>query len=460
MNGDRRDADLNFMSVAGVAEGVRSGTLCPVAYVEHLLARIKEVDPHVGAFTVLCRDEALAAARDIAAAVRDGRALGPLGGVPVAVKDNMDVAGLPTTCQSRALAGAPPAARDAEVVARLRLAGAIVLGKLAMEEFAVGDQPPDGPGPVTRNPWDVRRTSGGSSNGSGAAVAAGLVPAALGTDTGGSVRNPAATCGVVGMKPTFGRLPVGGVFPLAPSMDHIGILTRNVVDNALVLAALGVDLGTPDPRAVTGMRVGLLRHFYTRDLPASREVVEAVEAAADVLRGLGATVVEVEVAPLREFRACGDAILAAESHAVHRDRLAVRPGDYSPLTRRLLQAGASLDDAALDDALRRREVLRVGLTEVMEDLNLLVTAVSPATACRLDDPKGIEASSNGSMRLPFNVTGNPAMALPIGFDRGGLPLSLQLVGKPLGEKAMYAAAAAYEAATAHMSRRPALVQDP
>ena len=454
MKTDRHDAEMDFLSVLDVVERVRSGTLCPITYVEHLLARIKALNPQLGAFTVLCCDEARAVARDIAAAVRSGRPLGPLAGVPVAVKDNMDVAGLSTTCQSRVLAGALPAMRDAEVVARLRRAGAIVLGKLAMEEFAIGDQQVGGPGPVTRNPWDMRCTSGGSSNGSGAAVAAGLVPAAFGTDTGGSVRNPAATCGVVGMKPTFGCLPMDGIFPLAPSMDHVGVLTRSTADNALVLSALGIDVGTPAPGALAGLRIGLLRHFYTRDLPASDEVIVAVDAAAEVLRELGATIAEVEVAPLREFRACGDAILAAESYAVHRDLLAAKPGDYSPLTRRLLLTGASLDPATLNEARSRREVLREDLRKATEDLDLLVTAVSPAAACHLDDLDAVEASSNGSMRLPFNVTGNPAMAIPIGFDRDGLPLSLQVVGKPMGEAAMYAAAAAYENATSNVSRRP------
>jgi aspartyl-tRNA(Asn)/glutamyl-tRNA(Gln) amidotransferase subunit A len=425
-----------------------------VAYVEYLLARIDRIDPYVGAFAVVCREQALADARVLKEAIRQGLPLGPLAGVPVAVKDNIDVEGLRTGCQSRVLAEVAPAAKDAEVVARLRRAGAIILGKLAMEEFAVGDQQADGPGPVTRNPWNLDRTSGGSSNGSGAAVAAGLVPAALGSDTGGSIRNPAASCGVVGMKPTFGLLSVQGVFPLAPSMDHIGVITRDAADNALLLSSFGADLPKPDPAATKGMRIGVLRHFYIRDLSAAPEIVAAMDVAVETFARLGATIHEVEVDPLSRFRACGDTILSAEAYAVHRAWLASRPDDYSPLTRRLLEAGGSIDLPALASARSVRDELRGEVARVMESLDVLVTAVAPATACRLDDPLAVELSGNGSMRLPFNVTGQPALAIPIGFDGDGMPMSMQIVGRHGGEADVYAAAIAYEGKAAHHASKP------
>ena len=444
---------MDYLFAGEVAQGVHSGDLSPVAYVEHLLGRIGRADRHLKAFTKVLPDEAMYAARAAEAAVRRGGPLGPLHGVPVAVKDNIDVAGLPTTCQSQALADAPPASEDAEIVIRLRRAGAIIVGKLALEEFAIGDQ--DG-GQQTRNPWNLERTAGGSSTGAGVAVAAGLVPVAIGTDTGGSVRNPAALCGVVGMKPTFGRLPVGGIFPLAPSLDHVGIITRTVADNALVFSSLtgqAPAVGSPN---IAGLRVGIVRHFYLRDLPSMPEMVAAIEAAAETFQRLGAHVREVEIDPLDLYRACGGTVLAKESYEVHAALLKERGHNYSPLTRRLLFSGSSIDPAAYVVAQHRRAKARADLAVAMRDLDVLITGVAPSPACRLDDPVALEVSGNGAMRLPFNVTGSPALALPIGFSSDGLPLSLQVVGKPDAEDALFRASLAYEQAAGWPSYRPNL----
>lgn len=430
--------------------------MSPLEYTEHLLARIERLDSRIHAFIHLSREEAIQSARLAGEAVKRGRQLGPLHGIPVAIKDNIDVAGSPTTCQSRVLANEPVALRDADVVARLREAGAIVIGKLAMEEFAIGDQPPDSPWPGTRNPWDLRRTPGGSSCGAGAAVAAGLIPIAVGTDTGGSIRNPAALCGVVGLKPTYGYLPLEGVFPLAQSLDHAGLITRTVADNVLALHALaGVPI-QPEAEDISGLRIGMVKHFYMDDFPSTPDVVAALETAVETLRGLGAAVVETKLDALHLFRDCGWTILKAEAFAVHRHWLKERPEDYGSAARRVLLTGACIDRESYREAQRIRVQLRANMASAMRDVDVLVTAATPAPACQLNDPDGMERSRNGSLRIPFNVTGNPAMTLPIGFTTGGLPLSMQLVGRPLAESTVFRVALAYEAATMWHRQRPAL----
>ena len=446
--------DLDFLPAADLVREIGEAKISPLEYIEHLFARIERLDPRIHAFTHLLREESLHSARLAAAALQSGRIFGPLHGIPVAIKDNIDVAGAPTTCQSRILAGRPVASHDAEVVARLREAGAIVIGKLALEEFAIGDQPPDSPWPATRNPWDLDRTPGGSSCGAGAAVAAGLVPIAVGTDTGGSIRNPAAQCGVVGLKPAYGYLPLAGIFPVAKSLDHAGVVTRTVGDNMLALRVLTGQPIRPQAQDIGGVRVGLVKHFYTSDFPSTPEVQAALEAAVETLRELGAVVVETNLAALQVFRECGWTILKAEAYAVHKHWLRERPEEYGAAARRLLLGGASVDANDYREAQRMRVRLRANLATAMEDIDILLTAVTPAPACQLNDPDAMEKSSDGSLRIPFNVTGNPALALPIGFTAAGLPLSMQLVGRPGEESTVYRVALAYEAATGWHQRRP------
>jgi aspartyl-tRNA(Asn)/glutamyl-tRNA(Gln) amidotransferase subunit A len=448
--------DLDFLPAADLVRQIRNAELSPLEYTEHVLARIERLDSRIHAFIHLSREEAIQSARLAGEAVQRGLQLGQLHGIPVAIKDNIDVAGSPTTCQSRVLASEPVASKDADVVARLREAGAIVIGKLALEEFAIGDQAPDSPWPATRNPWDLRRTPGGSSNGAGAAVAAGLIPIAVGTDTGGSIRNPAALCGAVGLKPTYGYLPVGGVFPLAQSLDHVGLITRTVADNVLALHALsGVPI-QPEAEGISGLRIGVVKHFYMDDFPSTSDVVAALETAVETLRGLGAAVVETKLEALHLFRDCGWTILKAEAFAVHEPWLKERPEDYGSAARRVLLAGACIDRESYREAQRLRVRLRANIASAMRDVDVLVTGVTPAPACQLNDPDGMERSGNGSLRIPFNVTGNPAMALPIGFTSGGLPLSMQLVGRPLKESTVFRVALAYEAATKWQHQRPEL----
>jgi aspartyl-tRNA(Asn)/glutamyl-tRNA(Gln) amidotransferase subunit A len=431
--------------------------MSPLEYVEHLLARIERLDPQIHAFVHVLREEAIQSARLAEDAVKRGQQLGPLHGIPVAIKDNIDVAGCPTTCQSRVSLDNPVATRDAAVVARLRQAGAIIIGKLALEEFAIGDQAPDSPWPMTRNPWDLDRTPGGSSCGAGAAVAAGLVPIAIGTDTGGSVRNPAALCGVVGLKPTYGYLPLDGVFPLAKSLDHVGLITRTVADNMLALQAISGQAIQPEANDIRGLRIGVAKHFYMDDFPATPDVVAAIEAALETLRLLGAAVAEIKLDLLHLFRECGWTILKAEAYGVHERWLQQRPEDYGSAARRVLLTGACVDRESYREAQHMRVRLRDNSATAMQDVDILVTGVTPAPACRLDDVNAMEQSRDGSMRIPFNLTGNPAIALPIGLTTGGLPLSMQLVGRPMAESTIYRVALAYEAATKWYERRPEFI---
>jgi aspartyl-tRNA(Asn)/glutamyl-tRNA(Gln) amidotransferase subunit A len=437
------------LSAADLAQEIRAGKVSPLEYTRHLLERIERLDPQIHAFIHLLPEQSIQSARLAEDAVRRGLPLGPLHGIPVAIKDNIDVAGCVTTCQSRVRAHKSVKTRDAAVVAQLREAGAIIIGKLALDEFAIGDQAPDSPWPATRNPWGLDRTPGGSSCGAGAAVAAGLVPIAIGTDTGGSIRNPAALCGLVGLKPTYGYLPLAGIFPVARSLDHVGPITRTVADNMLALSALAREPFQPETEGIRGVRVGIVRHF-----PATPDIVAAIETALEALKAMGAVVVEIRLDALDVFRECGWTILKAEAFRFHQRWLKMRPEDYGSAARRILSDGARIDRERYLEAQRTRVRLRANIAVAMQEVDILVTAVTPAPACRLYDLDAMEKSGDGSMRIPFNVTGNPALALPIGFTPGGLPLSMQLVGKRMAESTVYRVALAYEAATRWHQWRP------
>src|SRR5262252_371952 len=301
------------MTATEAARAIADRKLSPVELMNALLERIGRLDPKLNAFIRLDGDAAMAAARAAEAEAVSGRQRGPLHGVPVGIKDIIDVAGLPTTCHSKILID-NIAASDAVCVARLRGAGAIVLGKLSTHEFAIGGPSFDLPWPPARNPWNPEHHPGGSSSGSGAGVCGGLFPLALGSDTGGSVRNPASACGIVGLKPTYGLVSRRGVFPLSFTLDHVGPLSRTVADAALMLDVIAghdpLDPGSAAVRAgqygsrlqrgVRGMRIGFVRHFHETDLPAHPEVAAALETVVGTLQGLGADIREVRLPSLGE----------------------------------------------------------------------------------------------------------------------------------------------------------------
>lgn len=449
------------------AFGKRS--LSPVEVVRELLERIDSLDPHVHAYISVDGDSAMDAARQAEKEIFAGRRRGPLHGVPVAVKDIIDIAGLPTSCHSRVMAG-HVALRDAAAIARLRAAGAILLGKTALHEFAIGGYADDLPFPAARNPWDLTRHPGGSSSGSGAAVAAGLAPIALGTDTAGSIRNPASMCGVVGLKPTYGLVPRTGVFPLSFTLDHVGPLARCVSDTAMVLNVLaGHDSGDPASahppdtafdaeleRGGRGLRIGFVRHFHERDLSASPEVIGSLEEAVRVFRDEGADVQEVQLPDLRRFAGPQRVIFHSESWAIHGRWLRERPGDYCAVSRRKLLPGAFLSAGDYVHAQQSRAELIDAVDAAFRDVDVLLTASSMEPACRADDNEEFVRTYPRQARSPFNLTGHPAVVLMCGISCEGLPLSLQLVGPAKGDATLLRVARTFERATRWHKHRPPL----
>ena len=463
-------AELAWLGLAEAADLIRRRSLSPVELTRALIERIERLDPGINAFLRFTPEAALADARAAEGEIAAGRHRGPLHGVPYALKDIIDFAGLPTTAHSKILID-NRAAEDAFVTARLRAAGGVHLGKLSTHEFAIGGPSFDLPWPPARNPWNRDYFPGGSSSGSGAGLAAGFFAAALGTDTGGSIRNPASMCGIVGLKPTYGRVSRRGVVPLAQSLDHVGPMTRTVRDNAVLLQAIAgwdpEDPGSADEpvddylatidAGVRGLRIGFVRHFYAEDLVADPEQIAAIEASLGVWRSAGARIEEIRLPSLQVWNAPTRVIIAAEAYAVHERWLRERPQDYGRRGRERLLQGAFLRAADYIQAQRQRSHLTRVLAEAMREVDALVTVSSCDPAPRLDDDAELARRYERQARMPFNLTGYPALVIPAGFTRADrLPLSLQLVGHPFEEATLYRVAQIYEAATGWVNQRPPL----
>ncbi len=461
--------DIAYLGIADAAPLLRDKKLSPVEYTNALIARIEKHDQSLNAFLRFTPELAIEAARTAEAEIMRGDWRGPLHGVPYGLKDIVDYTGLPTTAHSRILID-NVAKTDAFVTRRLRDAGAVFMGKLSTHEFALGGPCFDLPWPPARNPWNREHFCGGSSSGSGAATAAGFLPAAIGTDTGGSVRNPATMCGVVGMKPTYGLVSRSGVVPLAFSLDHVGPLTRGVRDNAMMLDIIaGHDPHDPGSvksestgyasrieSGVKGMRIGVLRHFYNRDMVADPEVVAGIEAAVQVLEGLGAKVREVSTFSLPEYLGCNRIILTSEAYAIHEAWLRDKPQDYGDRTRQRLLTGAFMKAADYINANRVRRKLSLAFNALFSDVDVIITSSAMDLPCRIDDDEQVEYTYGRQSRAPFNLTGGPAMAVPVGFSKSGLPLGMQLVGKPFSEAVLYRTAYAYEQAVDWGNTHPTL----
>ena len=459
--------DLHWLGVAEAARAIAQRELSPVDLTKALLDRIHRLDPKLHAFIRLDGDAAMAAAKGAEAEIAAGRRRGPLHGVPVGIKDIFDVAGLPTTCHSKILIDSV-AATDAVSVARLRGAGAIVLGKLSTHEFAIGGPSFDLPWPPARNPWNTDHHPGGSSSGSGAGVAAGLFPMALGSDTGGSVRNPASACGIVGLKPTYGLVSRRGVFPLSFTLDHVGPMTRTVADNALMLEVIAghdpLDPGSAAApsghytagleRGVRGLRIGFIRHFHEVDLPAHAEVIAGLEHVVREMQALGAEVHDVRMPTLEEFGAVNRVILQSEAWAIHAPWLRQRPGDYGKLSRRRLLAGAFMSAGDYVQASRRRLEMIAAVENAFRDFDILLCASAMDPPCRIEDAAEVARTYPRQARTPFNVTGHPALAMLAGVSADGLPLSVQFVAPYFAEARLYRAARAWERAASTDRRHP------
>jgi aspartyl-tRNA(Asn)/glutamyl-tRNA(Gln) amidotransferase subunit A len=459
-------ADLTELSLTSAAALLRAGKLSPVDYVAAFLDRIDRYDPALDAFISTDREGALQAAREAEREIANGNWRGPLHGVPVALKDIFDVAGQRTSAHSR-LRMDHVAASDAFVVTRLREAGAIFIGKTALHEFATGGPSFDLPWPPARNPWKRTHHPGGSSSGSGVAIAAGFAPVALGTDTGGSVRNPATACGVAGMKPTYGAVSRTGVFPLAFSLDHVGTLTRNVRDNAVVLEAiLGRDAADPSSvdhpapqfsasldRGLGGLRIGVIEEFGAA---ADAEVRSAFAQACRVVEQLGAELVPLRLSPLDAYVGCGRLILQAEAFAIHEAWLKTRIADYGMRGRTRLLPGAFLSAGDYVHAQQMRTVLSREFAAAMATVDAALCVSSLELPCAIDDEAEVDRTYDRQARTPFNLTGTPAISIPMGFSRSGLPIGLQVLGGAFDEAMVYRVAQSYEAATDWHLRRPDL----
>ena len=458
--------DLAYLSVAEGAQLLRAKKLSPVEWTKALLDRIAAIDSSYNAFLAVTADKALAQAKAAETEITTGYWRGPMHGVPYAAKDIFDIEGMATTCHSK-IRKNHRATSDAYVVKKLRDAGAVLLGKVALHEFATGGPAFDLPWPPARNPWNRDLHPGGSSSGSGAALAAGMTPAALGTDTGGSVRNPATCCGIVGMKPTYGAISLGGVFPLTHSLDHVGPMTRTVEDNAIFFHALaGHDPADPTSARRTasdcltglksglkGLRIGLIEHFYTEDAAADPEQVRAIENAVGVLKQLGAQVQTIRLSPLPLWTDCNRTIHQAEAYAIHERDMQERPEDFAALTRNRLLPGAFVTAAKYIKAQQLRAALCREFAESMRDLDAVVTLSSLLLPCRIDDPAAIAKTYDQQCRLVFNVTGTPAISVPTGFSVSGVPLAMQIAGRAWDEPMVYRIAQAFEAATGFAERR-------
>jgi aspartyl-tRNA(Asn)/glutamyl-tRNA(Gln) amidotransferase subunit A len=359
---------------------------------------------------------------------------------------------------------------DAFSVTRLRDAGAVVMGKLATHEFAFGGPSFDLPWPPARNPWDTTRFTGGSSSGTGAAVAAGLVLAGTGSDTGGSIRGPAAFCGLAGIKPTYGLISRRGILPLGFSLDHAGPMAWTAEDCAILLQAMAghdpADPGSanhpiPDYRAalgrdVKGLRIGLIRHFYERDNEANAATRQAIDAAAKTLAGLGCSVRDVTLSPLADWAACGVTIMLSEAYAIHEANLRSRFTDYGEIFRDRMVLAGLITAADYVQALRRRRELIAELDTAMAGLDLVMTAAAPSEAPPIDQVPKFTIMDRPSLTIAFNVTGSPAMSVCCGYTDSGLPLSFQIVGKRFDDATVLRLAHAYEQATPWRGRRPNL----
>ena len=460
--------DLSYITIAEAARLIASRKLSPVELTQAKLERIAAVDPQLNAFITVTAERALREARNAEAEIARGRRRGPLHGIPYALKDIYATAGILTSGHSKVCQDNVPS-EDAAVTACLATAGGVLLGKLSTNEFAHGGPSFDAPWPPARNPWNPEHFTGGSSTGAGAAVAAGFVPAAMGTDTGGSVRNPAACCGTVGLKPTYGLVSRYGVIPNSFTFDHCGPLTWTVEDCAIVLQAIAgydardggsVRCTIPDFRAaftpdVRGMRIGVIRHFWEEDLKVTGEVARAMDAAVEVLRKLGASTDDVRMRPLQDYTDVKMTIAETELFAIHQKELMDRPGDFGlPFLSGTL-AGCLFNAVEYVQAQRMRQQILSEMEPLYERYDVLLT-VSSAPAPRFDRISPVRSWIGPNIHTVFNVTGGPAIVTCNGYSASGLPLAMQIAGRPFDDATVLRAAHAYEQATQWRDHRPAL----
>lgn len=466
--------DLPGTGIAEVSSLIRARKVSPVEVVEATLGRIAAVDKKLNSFITVTAEHARRAARAAEREILGGAYRGPLHGIPVALKDLFATEGILTTNGSKIFNDSIPA-HDATVTAKLRAAGAILVGKNNMHEFAMGSTTNNPHFGTCHNPWNVDHIPGGSSGGSGAAVAASLCLGAVGSDTGGSVRGPACQCGVVGLKPTYGLVSRHGVFPLSWSLDHAGPIAKTVKDTALMLQGIaGHDPKDPSSArvdvpdytvgldgGVRGLRVGVPREYFFQR--STEEVERIVREAIGVLERLGATIEEVSVPHIEAAAPAGLTIISVEAAEIHARWLRTRPEDYGADVRPRLQMGALFRGVDYARAQRVRALVQREFREVMTRVDVFASPNNPVPPPRIDQPmvpvRGKEIwvmSLMPSLTIPHNLTGYPALTVPCGLASSGVPVGLQIVGRPFEEVTVLRAAHAYEQATEWHRRRPAI----
>jgi len=451
-----------------MAPRVKSGELSPVDIIEVLLRRISQLEPSLNAFLTVWSDSARTAARLAESEIKSDRYIGPLHGIPIGLKDLIDVAGHKTTGGSKVLVD-NVANSDATVVTRLKAAGAILIGKLNLVEFAFGTT---GLNPYTgdvKNPWDKTRITAGSSSGSAAAVASGMIPGSLGSDTGGSIRMPASVCGIAGLKPTYGRIPRTGVLDLSWSMDHVGPMARTTEDCALLLNALaGSDSGDPTSYAGASedftsqlenglglIKIGLPTNYFF-DQPVDPEILEAVLSSINIMASNGAEVVELSMPWVDKGRAINLGVIRPEAVSVHESLMAENANLYSSDVRRRIQSGSSITAIDYARAQRARQWFNHKMSESMKQVDVLITPSIPIQTPTIKqcttDKNGGAASKLPMFTSVFDVTGQPSHSIPCGFTSGGMPIGMMITGHPYDEKTVLRVGNAFEKLT-HWNQR-------
>ena len=459
----------DFLTIAEAGRRIAAKQLSPVELAKSQIDRIRRLDPQLNAFLLVPEERALA--DDTAAEARQmaGALVGPLDGIPIAHKDIYNTAGIRTTAHSKLLEHNVPT-QDAYTVKKWADAGTVMLGKLATHEFAFGGPSFDLPWPPARNPWNTDHFTAGSSSGTGAAVAAGLILGGTGSDTGGSIRGPAALCGIAGIKPTYGLSSRTGILPLAFTLDHAGPMAWTAEDCALLLqgmagyhAADPASANRPVPnftadlgKGAKGLRIGVVRHFFETDHRASDATRAGIDAAVDFFRKEGAEVRDITLSPAADYHAVGYLIMVTEAFTLHAPWMRERFMDYGELFRDRVALAATVSGADMVQTARRRRVLCLEMAAAMEDLDIIVSASAAGEAPRFTDLTKWANMEKPSFTMPFNVTGFPAISICTGFGDGGLPVSMQLVGKPFTEPTVFRAAHAYESAMTWRARRPAM----
>ena len=450
------------ISIAEASDLLRRKQISPVDLTTSCLARIEELNPKLNAFITVMHDSALAQAREAEGEIHKGNWRGPLHGIPIGLKDLIDTAGVKTTCGSALFADRIPT-EDAEIVRRLKHAGAVLIGKQNMQEFAWGGTSTSSYFGAVHNPWDIDRIAGGSSGGSAAAVAAGMCFGAIGTDTGGSVRQPAAFCGIVGLKPTYGRVSTRGVFPLSLSLDHVGPLCRNVVDIALMLEAIAgydkldptsldvpVDSYTNALNLQTKPRLGIVRRPFFDELDP--EIENAMNEALKQMGNLSSDILEVDLPTTPSL------VQAPEVYALHAKSFSESPQLYGRWMRARLEQAATIDTVAYVEARQELDRVRRFAGDVFSRVDLLITPTSRVPPITINEAMNMSPEPAGELWLwntrPFNAYGFPTISIPCGFTRSGLPIGLQICGPNFSEGSLLSFAHAFEQATPSHTRKP------